>query len=81
VEARKMTTDDIRRSLESIIEDFEIHYKNGPEMFASRDNFNTFVNTEVRFHAKLLKVDFEKARAALVAWVEQNHAQEYFKLT
>jgi len=75
-----MIPDDNGRALESIIEDFEIHYKNGPEMFASRANFNAFVNTEVRFHAKLLKVDFEKARAVLLAWVEQNHGPEYLKL-
>jgi len=47
-------------------------------MFASRSNFDEFVNSEIRFHAKLLKVDFEKAKAALIAWVEQNHAMEYF---
>jgi hypothetical protein len=76
-----MTPDDERTAFESIIQDFEAHYKNGPEMFASRDNFDTFVNTEVRFHAKLLKIDFEKAKAALIAWVEQNHTIEYFQLT
>ncbi len=75
-----MSPDDERTAFNSIIKDFETHYKNGPEMFASRSNFNEFVNTEVRFHAKLLKVDFEKARTALIAWVEQNHGPEYLKL-
>lgn len=76
-----MSTDDEHSAFQSIIQDFEAHYKNGPEMFASRYNFNKFLATEVRFHAKLLKVDFEKAQAALIAWVEQNHAMEYFSLT
>ena len=75
-----MTPDDERTAFESIIRDFETHYSNGPEMFASRDNFDTFVNSEVRFHAKLLKVDFEKAKAALIAWIENNHTTEYFQL-
>ena len=76
-----MTPDDERTAFESIIRDFETHYKNGPEMFASRFNFDTFLDKEIRFHAKLLKVDFEKAKVALLAWVEQNHAMEYFQLT
>ena len=80
MEVRKVTPDDERAAFESIIRDFETHYKNGPEMFASRFNFDTFLDTEVRFHAKLLKVDFEKAKATLIAWVEQNHAMEYFQL-
>ena len=67
-------------ALESIIRDFETHYENGPEMFASVDNFNTFLNTEVRFHAKLLNVDFEKAMAALLAWVKEKHSEEYRRL-
>lgn len=50
-------------------------------MFASKANFDSFLNTEVRFYAKLLKVDFEKAKAAVIAWVEQNHTMEYFQLT
>ncbi len=76
-----MPPDEERTAFESIIRDFETHYNNGPEMFVSQSNFNAFVNTEVRFHAKLLKVDFEKAKAALIAWIEQNHAVEYFQLT
>jgi len=76
-----LTPDEERTAFESIIRDFETHYNNGPEMFVSQSNFNAFVNTEVRFHAKLLKVDFEKAKVALMAWVEQNHAVEYFQLT
>jgi len=76
-----MTPDEERIALQSIIQDFEAHYKNGPEMFASKSNFDEFVNSEIRFHAKLLKVDFEKAKAALIAWVEQNHTMEYFRLT
>ena len=75
-----MTPDDERTAFESIIRDFETHYENGPEMFDSRFNFDKFLDTEVRFHAKLLKVDFEKAKAALIVWVEQNHALEYFRL-
>lgn len=76
-----MAPDDERAAFESIIRDFETHYKNGPEMFVSRFNFDKFLDTEVRFHAKLLKVDFEKAKATLMTWVEQNHAMEYFQLT
>ena len=75
-----MTPDDERTAYQSIIRDFETHYENGPEMFASRSDFEEFLDTEVRFHAKLLKVDFEKAKAALLAWVEQNHPLEYFRL-
>ena len=75
-----MNPDDERMAFESIINDFVTHYKNGPEMFASRTNFDTFVNTEVRFHAKLLKVDFERAKEAFLAWVQQNHALEYSAL-
>ena len=75
-----MTPDDECKALESIIRDFETHHKNGPEMFASRFNFDTFLDKEIRFHAKLLKVDFEKAKATLMTWVEQNHAKEYFRL-
>ena len=76
-----MTPDDERTAFESIIQDFETHYKNGPEMFASRYNFDKFLDSEVRFHAKLLKADFDKVRAAVIAWVEQNHAAEYARLT
>ena len=75
-----MTPDEERTAFESIIRDFETHYENGPEMFDSRFNFDKFLDTEVRFHAKLLTVDFEKAKAALIVWVEQNHALEYFRL-
>lgn len=28
----------------------------------------------------MLKVYFEKAKTALIAWVEQNHTMEYFQL-
>ena len=65
---------------ESIAADFETHYRNGPEMFGSKSNFDSFLNTEVLFHAKLLKVDFEKAKAVLVAWVKQSHEEEYPQL-
>lgn len=75
-----MTPEDERTALESIITDFETHYKNGPDMFTSKSNFDVFLSTEVRFHAKLLKVDFEKAKAAVISWVEQNHGMEYFQL-
>jgi hypothetical protein len=81
MEVQTMTPDDERIAFESILQDFEMHYKNGPEMFASRYNFDKFLDTEVLFHAKLLKVDFEKARAAVIAWVEQNHIMEYVQLT
>jgi len=63
--------DEERTAFESIIRDFENHY----------NNFDKFLDTEVRFHAKILKVDFEKAKAAVISWVEQNHAMEYFSLT
>lgn len=76
-----MTPDEERTAFESIMRDFETHYSNGPEMFASRYNFDKFLDTEIRFHAKLLKIDFEKAKAAVISWVEQNHAMEYFSLT
>jgi hypothetical protein len=76
-----MTPDDERTAFEIIIQDFEAHYKNGPEMFASRYNFEKFLDTEVRFHAKLLKVDFEKAKTAVIAWVKQNHTLVYSRLT
>jgi hypothetical protein len=75
-----VTPDDEHTAFECIIQDFEMHYRNGPEMFSSRYNFNKFLNTEVRFHAKLLKVDFEKAREVVIAWVEQSHTMEYFQL-
>jgi hypothetical protein len=80
VEARKVIPDNERSALESIIRDFETHYKNGPEMFASRSNSELFLNTEVRFHARLLNVDFKKAKETLLAWVEQNYAKEYGRL-
>jgi hypothetical protein len=76
-----VTPDDEHTAFESIIKDFETHYNSGPEMFSSRYNFDKFLDTEVRFHAKLLKVDFEKTKAAVIAWVEQNHAMEYSLLT
>ena len=76
-----MTPDDERKALEAIIWDFKLHYKNAPDMFASRSDFESFVDREVRFHAKLLKVEFEKAKAALIAWIEQNHTIEYIRLT
>jgi hypothetical protein len=77
----KMTPEDERKALESIIWDFEMHYKNGPDMFASRSAFDSFVEREVRFHAKLLKIEFEKAKETLIAWIEQNHTMEYIRLT
>jgi hypothetical protein len=67
-------------AFEAIIRDFEAHYNNGPEMFASWSNFDEFLNTEVRFHAKMLRVDYEKAKAALLAWVKRNHSEEYLNL-
>lgn len=75
-----MTPDDERKALESIIWDFKLHYKNGHDIFSSRSDFESFVDREVRFHAKLLKIEFEKARAALIAWIEQNHTMEYIRL-
>jgi len=76
-----MSPNDERAAFESIIKDFELHYKNGPEMFASRSNFDEFIHTEVRFHSRLLNVDFEKVKKALVAWIKQNHASEYYSIT
>jgi hypothetical protein len=73
-------TDKEHAVFESIIRDFETHYENGPEMFASQSNFDAFLNTEVRFHAKLLNVDFEKAKEVIIAWVKQNRAEEYLCL-
>jgi heme oxygenase len=79
-EIKAMITDDERTALQTIIQHFEAHYKNGPEMFASRSNFNAFINTEVQFHAKLLKVDLQEAKVALIAWIEQNHTMDYILL-
>jgi hypothetical protein len=79
-EAKRVIPDNERTAFESIIRDFQSHYENGPEMFASRYNFDKFLDTEVRFHAKLLNIDFEKTRVALLAWIEQNHAEEYLRL-
>lgn len=76
-----MIPDVERTAIESILQDFEMHYKNGPEMFASRYNFDKFLDTEVRFHAKILKVDFEKAKEAVIDWVEKSHAMECAQLT
>lgn len=75
-----LTPEDERKALESIIWDFKLHYKNGLDIFSSRSDFDSFVEREVRFHAKLLKVDFEKAKVAIIAWVEQNHTMEYLRL-
>lgn len=80
VEARTVTPNDEHSAFQFIIQDFEMHYSNGPEMFASWYNFDKFLDTEVRFHAKLLNIDFEKAKAAIIAWIEQNHALEYLAL-
>jgi hypothetical protein len=76
-----MTPDDERKALESIILDFKLHYKNGSDIFASRSDFDSFVDREVQFHAKLLMIEFEKAKAALIAWIEQNHTMEYIRLS
>ena len=75
-----MNPDEERTALENIIWDFQLHYKNGQDMFASRLDFESFLDREVRFHAKLLKIEFEKAKAALIAWIEQNHTMEYIRL-
>jgi len=75
-----MTPDDERTVLQSIMQGFEVHYKNAPEMFASKYNFDKFLDTKVRFHAKLLEVDSEMSKAALISWIEQNHTMKYIWL-
>lgn len=72
-----MTHEEEQKAIEAIMRDFETHYKNGPDLFAPKSDFESFVDREVRFHGKLLKIEFVKAKAALIAWVEQNHTMEY----
>jgi hypothetical protein len=70
-----------KKAIELIIGDFELHCGTEAKIFTSRADFDTFVDREVRFHAKEYNVDFQKAKEALVLWVKQNHPAEYDQLS
>lgn len=64
-----------------IIGDCEGHYNFGPNMFSSKSAFDEFLNKEVRFHANLERVDFQKAADAYMKWARTYHAAEYDKIS
>jgi hypothetical protein len=73
----KLATHKEKKAIKSILEDCENHYRFTYNMFSSRAAFYSFLDEEVRFHAKMQKVDFEKAKEAYIYWAMKNHTAEY----
>jgi hypothetical protein len=74
---KDLPTHSEKKAIESIIEDCESHYLLGPNMFSSKADFYAFLEEEVRFHARLMKLDFQKAKEAYISWAMKYHSAEY----
>jgi hypothetical protein len=70
-----------KEAIDAIIFDCDMHYKIGPNMFASAADFYYFLYVEVRFHAFTLKLDFEKGKKAYIYWAKKYHSSEYDHLS
>jgi hypothetical protein len=85
VEVHKMggglLPDDEKKAIKEIVYDCEMHYVSGPNMFSSRADFYKFLDTEVQFHAKASKIDFEKIKEAYILWAKKLHPVEYEQLS
>lgn len=78
---RRLLTENEKKAIGNIIYDTEIHFLIGTNIFSSRADFNTFLNTEVKYYAKSFKVDFEMAKEAYIFWAKKFHSAEYDQLS
>jgi hypothetical protein len=74
---KDLATRDEKEAIRQIKLDCKCHYLLGPNMFSSKVDFYAFLEEEVRFHARLMKLDFEKAKEAYISWAMENHPAEY----
>ena len=73
-----LATRDEKEAIRQIKLDCECHYQFQDKcMFSSKANFYTWLEEEVRFHAELMKLDFEKAKEAYISWATENHPAGY----
>jgi hypothetical protein len=76
----ELTMQDEKKIIEDILGDCELHYRLTWNMFSSRADFDAFLEEEVRFHAKMKNLDFQKAKEAYIAWAEEKHYAEYNRI-
>ena len=75
---KKLAELDEKEAVRQIKLDCECHYQFQDKiMFSSKADFYTWLEVEIRWHAKLMKLDFEKAKEAYVSWAMENHPAEY----
>ena len=75
---KDLATRDEKEAIESIKLDCECHYQfQNKIMFSSKAVFYNWLDEEIRFHAKLMKLDFEKAKEAYMSWAMENHPADY----
>ena len=78
---KDLATRDEKEAIESIKLDCECHYQfQNKIMFSSKAVFYNWLDEEIRFHAKLMKLDFGKAKEAYVSWAMENHPADYEKV-
>ena len=71
-------TFDENEAIRQIKMDCECHYQfQNKIMFSSRADFYTWLEEEVRFHARMKGLDFQKAKEAYIAWAKENHPTDY----
>jgi hypothetical protein len=75
---KDLATRDEKEAIRQIKLDCECHYQFEDKiMFSSKADFYTWLEEEIRWHAKLMKLDFEKAKEAYISWAMENHPAEY----
>jgi len=72
---------DEQEAIRQIRLDCECHYQfQNKIMFSSRTIFYEWLENEVRFHADLMRLDYEKGKEAYLSWATENHHEEYEKV-
>ncbi|MEI9477823.1 MAG: hypothetical protein WCO26_14775 [Deltaproteobacteria bacterium] len=78
---KDLATRDEKEAIREIKLDSEAHYQIEDKiMFSSTADFYTLIETEIRWHAKLMKLDFENAKEAYISWAMENHPADYDKV-
>ena len=72
-----MLSDHEMKAIEEVISDCEAHYHWGPNMFSSTGDFHAFMDSEVKFHANISKLDFERAKETYIFWAKKCHSADY----
>lgn len=65
----EVSTDREKKIIELMMFDWKMHYSEDLNMFSSMTDFYKFMDTEVKFHAKIDGLDIEKAKEAYISWL------------